>query len=182
MPRCHGFRPRGTFLAGKKFRKEIDIATARNFCKRLIGLVQLDVLPNEIAVRDSISFADLFFSPAVQTIARPGSFFQRRVHLQRLPHDEVFCFLVTCIVDYRERQRETFVYVFDALFADLPCRTRYSAGSEKVFDDVLKLILAKLTVILDSDFAGKSFNLRCVPIPGIELFFCECACEFLFQI
>ena len=96
-PRGDCFCSSGPLIGFEEVSDEVNVASVRNPLEPL-HLVQDNVPPDEIAVRDVLAARGLFFSPSVQAIPDPGLLTNIRRHHTGLFDNEVLRFTVAGVV------------------------------------------------------------------------------------
>src|SRR4051812_12143561 len=85
------------FLICEELSDEVDVTIVR-YLLELFDSVEGDVLLDEVAIRRVISFDDLLFSPAVQTIPNTRLLVNVGGHVSGLANYKVFGLAIACVV------------------------------------------------------------------------------------
>src|SRR6266404_1599081 len=125
---------------------------------------------HQVSIGDPDSVGELLFAPAIEPVARAGFPLQARSELLRLALEKALGFLVARVEDYWKVEMQAALYIFDSRLREVsPGRRLDLAGSEKVFDCLLELVLTQLGGRWDSDLVREILEFDSVPIPVVEL-------------
>jgi hypothetical protein len=106
MPRPHGIVARRTLIGN-----EVDVAPVLDPQRAAFALVESDRLKYQVVVRDPAARSNLFFSPSVEQITGPRCTLESRLDFRGFPLDEQLCLLVARVVNNREVEPQSSIYV-----------------------------------------------------------------------
>src|SRR5215475_2762502 len=111
MPRPHGIVVGRTVVVRHIVGNEVYVARVLDPQRTALALVQRDRLMDQVAVRDPATRSNLFFAPPVEQIAGPRCPLEARLDLRGFPLDERLGLLVACVMDNREVEMQSSIYI-----------------------------------------------------------------------
>src|SRR5215813_666916 len=116
MPRLHGIVVGCTVVIRHVVGNEVYVAPVLRPQWAAFGLVERDRLKDQVAVRDRATCSNLRFAPPVEQITSSRCTLETRLDVRGFPLDEPLGLFVACVVDHREVEMQSPIYIPEAFF------------------------------------------------------------------
>lgn len=164
---------RGAFFGGQEITHEVDVSPVGNLSERFLGLTESNVFFDQASVGELDSISKLLFPPTIEPVSSAGFPLEAWSKFLSLTLEETLGFFVVRVDDYSKLEAEPAVDVFDRSYGrrrEASLSGRFDlAGTEKVFDGFLHLILTQLAGRWYPETLREFLELGGVPIAIVEL-------------